>query len=434
MLKLIKKIFAFVDDRKKVLDPIVAVLLAFVPFLQHYIGIVDNAGSTLMALLVPYLGLRVLPTLRTLKLRSFALISGLILFFLYKLVDHGTYFVEIAQVGLMIFYIVCAMQHCIDTKMLKKAAICIAALAGLLLIAQYFCYFVLGFHLQLVPTPLLLEESEQWILLAQTGTHSITGVQGDLYRPSAFFLEPSHLFMYGFPCLFISLFAHENRKHNRIAALLITVGLVLSTSGMGILVAAGAWGLYQGLRNKEGNDFRLKYIPCKEMVFRVCALLALYAVLFMTVPFINEGISRIFISEAGTSTAIDGRTELAIRTLRKIESTSVIQKLFGSSDTLEGITHNMPGYMATVYKYGFIGIILSYSFYAIGLFKLNMAYFWLSAILILTSFFSAHTHGTFFMLFYVLLLVEGHRSSGESWLLAELKFLFNTLFKKRTTK
>lgn len=422
---LANKVFSYVDAKKQIGDAIVAVLLALIPILQHYKGLVDCASTTVLVLLVPYLLLRLVPTLRSFRFSNLHFAVILIAYFIYKLFDHGTYFAEIAQVGLMTFYLVCLCQNCINTGMLKKAAIYIASLAGLCLLAQYFFYYILGFHLQMVPTSALLAESEPWVLGAQTGVVSITGKVSKLYRPSAFFLEPSHLFMYSFPALFITLFASEKSKDNKIAALLISLGIVLSTSGMGIAVVIGAWGLFVALGNPEDGSFRLHNIIRKRNLIMIGSLMGIVVLAIAFVPFVRNSIVRIF-NGSGGSSAIDGRTEVALIVLKKM---SFGQWMIGVADTLAGIKANMPGFMATVYKYGIVGVLLSYEIYVKGLFKLNMSYFWFTVILLLVSFFSAHTHGTFFMLYYVMLLKEGHDVSDEAWFL-EIKEPVASLYAK----
>lgn len=428
VLRILTKVIAYVDAKKKYVDPVAAGLLAILPILQHYMGVVDNASTTIMILLVPYLGLRLLSTLRTFKISNLRFAMVLMVFFLYKLVDHGTYFTEIAQVGLMCFFLICACQDCIDTAALKNTAVMIASLAGVMLIVQYFCYYVLDFHLQLVPVSCLLAESDRWVAGVQTGIISVSGEVSRFYRPCAFFLEPSHLFMYGFPSLFITLFATPANKKTHLAAILISLGMILCTSGMGIAVTIGAWGLYFALKNSEDDSFQLRNIFRKRNLIMIGALVAVCVLAIIFIPFVRGSVVRIFYNPGG-STAIDGRTERAMSALRKMKAA---QWVFGVSDSTSELKFNMPGLMATMYKYGIIGVVLSYWVYVRGLFKLNISYFWYAVILLVVSFFSAHTHGTFFMLYYVLLLKEGNDISKEAWIL-EFKEPFMSLFKKIKT-
>lgn len=160
--------------------------LALIPILQHYIGVVDNAGTTILAILALYLVLRVFPRLHEIKFSQVQCIAVLAMFFIYKVFDHGTSFIEVAQACMVIGYLLAVALDCINMSVIVKAASCVGATAGVCLVAQYFCYYVLGFHLQLVPTSFLLAESEQWVLGAQTGLVGVNGEASAFYRPSAF--------------------------------------------------------------------------------------------------------------------------------------------------------------------------------------------------------------------------------------------------------
>ena len=392
----------------KYLDPVVACLLAMIPFLQHYKGLVDNAATTVLILLAPYLGLRLLASLRNFKASNLRFAVVLMGFFLFKIVNHGTRFMEIAQAGVMCFYLLCLCQECIDTAILRKAATYIAVLAGVLLIVQHVCFNIFDFHLQLVPISALLPESEPWVLSAQTGTYGVNGIVNAFYRPSAFFLEPSHLFLYAFPLLFISLFKSYNRRKNLVAAILISLSMVLCSSGMGVLVVFGAWGLFFGFRDTEPGVYRVFNIFRKRNMIQTICFVVLFVAAVVFIPFVQNSVIRIFVSEAGSSTAIDGRTEVAMATLGGM---NLRQVLIGTEDIMSGFHFNMPGFMATLYSQGLVGVILSYEVYVKGLVMLKMPYFWFTAILLVVSFFSAHTHGTFFMLYFVMLLRDGYNTS-----------------------
>ncbi len=424
---------SWLDAYKKRIDVVVACVLALMPILQHYVGIIDNASTTLLLLVSPYLFIRVLCS-GTVNYKNISLLFVLSVFFVYKLFDHGTNFTELAQVILMLFLFLSMAQDGIDTESVKKALTFIAAAAGAFLLVQYACYYLFGFHLQLVPDKALLPECKQWILGVRTGRYGINGVKSSFYRPSAFFLEPSHLFMYSFPALVLSLFGKNKKRMDWITTFLITFAIVLSTSGMGIAVTAVAWGAFFLLSNEENGTYSFKNIFRKRNLIMVgiIGFVVLLAIIF--VPFVRNSVIRIFSSSEG-STAIAGRTALATRELKKMTS---LEWIFGVADNTKALSFNVPGFMAMAYKYGVIGIVFSYEFYVKSFLKLNVGYMMVSAIIIVVSFFSAHTHGTFFMLYYVILLMEGHRVSETSWLAEEtagirekIKNKFKTVKEKR---
>ena len=96
--RLVGNVERIVDNTKPIqrkLDLLVAILLACIPFLQHYIGLVDNAGTTVLILLLPYLLLRLVATLRTFKFSvlQFPLIL-MVLAFLFSDASSSIQFTE----------------------------------------------------------------------------------------------------------------------------------------------------------------------------------------------------------------------------------------------------------------------------------------------------------------------------------------------------
>jgi hypothetical protein len=226
--------------------------------------------------------------------------------------------------------------------------------------------------------------------------------------------------LYAFPALCLCVFSKEKGAKVWIVRALITAGMVLCTSGMGIAVTVCVWCAYFMLHNHEDGSVSLRNIFRKRNLIAVGVLACAAALLILAVPFLRESVVRIFSNPNG-STAIDGRTARAMATLRRM---TAVQWIAGTADSTAALSFNMPGFMAVAYKYGVIGIVLSYEFYIRSMAKLDIRYFLTAAILVLVSFFSAHTHGTFFMLYYVLLLMEGHRDCEESWLQKEIAFLW----------
>lgn len=398
-------------ENDMILDKFCAFLLAVAPILQHYKGIYQNAGFTLLIILFPYIMLKLFLKIRDSKIeiKCMTAIMPLILFQLFRMVDHN---VSITKLAYAIFFVLLffSIAHgCINIYFFIKSAIVISCIAGGLLIIQYILFYLFEFHLQLVPTSFLLPESSAWIAGAQTGLIGVTGTPNGFYRPSAFFLEPSHLFIYCFPMLCLTLLSPNMTKGKFNASLIITAGIILSTSGMGIAVAIGIWGvyfaLYDSMQNKN-NIASVYNIFTKRNICLLIGLVVLLIILYFQVDFIKNTIDRIFISEdSGRSSAIGGRTQRANMLLERLSGSDWI---FGLTEDVSDINFNLPGFHATLYKYGIIGIILSYGYYVIGLLKLKGQFFWISFIIILISFFTAHTHGTFYMLYYVIILMDGY--------------------------
>lgn len=400
------RLLSFGKENNLLPDKICAFLLAVTPLLQFFNGIVEDAGITIFVLMFPWIILRLVNKLirsKAPKMSEIGIVAGLIIFFMYRTFIHGFNITNLIYNLVMVGYFIAAATGCINIKHYIRASAGIASLACVLIILQYFCFYILGFHLQLVPTSLLLPEAEQWVLGAKTGLAGITGQIGDLYRPSAFFLEPSHMFLYIFPHIFIVLFSPDINKKRIKMAVLFSVGLLFTTSGMGIVTLACAWGVHFALTSGKANRLHLKNLLKAKNFTILLVLLISAVVLFATVPFVRDSVMR-FLDRSNRG-AIAGRTRLANDLISKLRGSKL---LFGVTNTLEGIDFNMSGFAATMYKFGIVGVVLSYSAYIIGVIKLKKHYFWISILIVVVSFFSAQTHGTFYMMYYVFIILEGN--------------------------
>ena len=268
-------------------------------------------------------------------------------------------------------------------------------------VVQNIVYYLFHFHIQLVPTALLLPESSQWILGVETGRVGINGVMTELYRPSAFFLEPSHMFLYVFPILYIVLLSPGINKLRIKLSIFLSLGLILTTSGMGICITAFAWLLYFGLNDGKNNIIELKNLLSRKKIFILVILCLIIVVMIFFVPTLRQSFNRILSGEA-----ITGRTSQANNLIESLEGQQLI---IGVTNSTAGIAFNLSGFAATLYKFGIIGIILSYAFYVRSTIELKAPYNWIGLVILIVSFFSAHTHGTIYMLYYVLILLNGYK-------------------------
>ena len=434
------------EENDNILDKLCVLCLVLTPILQHYKGFVVEMSVCVLVVLAPYLGIKFLKRAKSIRVTDYIIILPLLLYKVYSMVAHGTNFIEIAYTLVICFYFVIAASGVLNIKYFIRYGYYVAMAASICIILQYCCFYIFDFHLQLVATSLLLPESDIWIAGAKTGVVGINGAVSSFYRPSAFFLEPSHMFLYLFPQMFVVLLSPKKETWKLVSGIIITLGIVLSTSGMGICVAFGAWGLYLACTNGKENITNVKYIFRKRNFIVIPVYLLICCLIFTTVPFVEYSITRIFTGENSveqgdlgldstdfdestdkSSTAIEGRTQVAASIIAKLDDKELV---FGVSDTTAGLNCNMSGYMATLYKYGYIGIVLSYLFYVASFLKLRYHNVWIAFIILLVSYFSAHTHGTFYMLYYVLILLGGWHSAKNPYSLKYLGQLIKEKIKK----
>ena len=205
-----------------IIDSVIGLLVALCPILQHYNGFFLEVSSEILIILFPYVLIK-LSAKQTIVLKS---VLPLLLYAVYISIIHGfSVFLFLREILLFVFFLA-AYNNAFNVSCMISAARSISLLAAVCIIAQYFSYYILGNHLQLVPTNMLVDSASQWIALAKTGHISVTGSWMALYRPSAFFLEPSHLAIYTLPVLIFELLG----KRNRYTSLILTVSIFLSTS------------------------------------------------------------------------------------------------------------------------------------------------------------------------------------------------------------
>ena len=404
--------FTMGAENNSIPDKICAFLLAILPLLQHYIGLYKNAGFTVLLLVFPFLAYRMVRRIVEKKLpnkKCVLAILPLLLYELYVLIRAAS-LSRVLYAGFMLFLFACVAYECVNVRSFFRCALLIAKIASLLIILQTILFNLFGYHLRLIPTDLLLDGSEMWLNRAITGLKA----EGEMYRPSGIFLEPSHLFLYVLPLLSMLILLPGFNPRRREEAILLSAGLLLSTSGLGIIVVVFLWALFWTLfQDNDAGKMNFKnFFTVRTGRIIICGIL-LVLICCSIVPIVDEAVGRFLPNANGYNSAIDGRTERAESFLMQEsnypeETSEEVNRIFGVGESFREINFNMAGFHATLYKFGFIGLILTYWFYGQGLFTLKAPYNVLSLIIIGVSYFSAHTHGTFYMLFYVLFLMNGH--------------------------
>lgn len=389
------------ESKSSVVDKICAFLLVMSPILQHYQGLLRNAGFTILILLCPFLAIKVMNILKK-NIRISVAIIPLILYEFYTAFHIDAFSVmSLAYAAYIIILFLCvATKGCIDGKLCIKYSLVVAKIASILVIAQTVSYYLLDYYIRCIPVDWLLPDSDMWLNRVVNGVTSA----GALFRPSSIFLEPSHLVLYTFPHVCICLLSSNKDIKS---AVIVSLGIGLSTSGMGIGCLLLLWGVYFIFYSNKNKDLHLlqKIFSVKTMVV-VLSLLIMFCCLYLFVPVFKETVDRIFVGSIGHSSAIDGRTRLANILIKELKGKEL---LFGVAEIDDRvITFNMAGFHATLYKWGIVGVALSYWFYVRGLFKLKNAYFWITIVILILSFFTVHTHGTFYMIYFIIFLLDGY--------------------------
>lgn len=389
------------------LDKLCAFLIAISPLLQHYKGLYENAGFTVLMIAFPILTLRFIADskVRGYRKRNFVAIMPLILFELYTAVDHSLVGTRMLYSIFMVWVFICLAYGCINMTFFLRCAVGVVSLAAILLAVQYLSHYIFHYRLELRQFQWLVSQDVLWV------EHLSQSAEGRLYRPAAFFMEPSHLFLYSFPLLCVLLLSPGMTRWRRNMAVVITVAMLMSTSGFSIVACVGLWGLYLLFYQNNGKERRisLRDIFSGKNLLLFFALIVLLVLAYIYVPVFQRSVNRIFTDTEGTN-AISGRIRLAKNYITTITGSAV---WFGRPNVAETLDFNLAGFFATYIKWGVIGLVLTYLFYGQGLFLLKKAYFWMTAIILVISFFTAHTHGTFYMLYYVVFLMNGYYEQAK---------------------
>ena len=234
---------------------------------------------------------------------------------------------------LVIFYFSTQMRL-INIYILQRTIIMISYIAALLLIVQVVLHFLFGFHLQLQylgwlnSTMIKYEEAIK------------TGMAGGLYRPSAFFMEPAHFSEYSSVALILLLF-NSNKKNMYNKAIVITIGVLCSTSGMGIIFTGIIWGIYILISS-----------PKARIYFLICApvLLSITYLLYTKVDFFVAALTRVI-----DGSALRGRTFWWNYYISQMNSRQII---WGATSSLIPEDRYFTGSLSLFYAYGGIGISL----------------------------------------------------------------------------
>lgn len=405
------------QGKTRLVDKLCAFLLCMSPLLQQYVGVYQNMGFTVLLVIAPILLFRMIRAFHAeaVNIKCVMTVVPLLLYQIYALMRQDFSVNQIIYRVFMIFVILSIATGMVNMKLVIKYAVAIGVIGAFSIILQFALYHGTGYHLKMIPTQFLMDERGMW---TERVTVGVVGTEG--YRPSGIFLEPSHFFLYSFPLQAILLLLPGMNRSRLVKAIILSVASVCSTSGMGIAVTCGLWAVYYLLyRHRTTQWFNLAQVLTARTVLLVGAFVVVALVAYFKVPVVQSAINRVLVNDSGKSVAISGRVDRANELLKKM---SIPEVIFGDFHVAESQDFNLPGFHSTLYRFGLVGLMLSYLFYGQGLFRLKGSYFYITCIILVVSLFSAHTHGTFYMLFYAMFLINGyysqeHQSSlrGQTW-------------------
>ena len=268
---------------------------------------------------------------------------------------------------------------------LKSMLIGVACVASGCVLLQHLLHWTVGLDLQFLYKVTMLESLQRDGYNGIFDTYHYKG----MYRPAAFFLEPSHFAQYSFVGLCACLFSTAQTKWKQ--ALLITAGMFATTSGIGFVLTSSIW-LWWRLTKIE--DFPIIY---KVLLFLgVCVLAACSLFVLYQIPFFESIISRFLDTPEGEVNAVDGRT---FGWGLLFEGKDFWELFWGyGADTLP--PYFLTGMMEQLYVYGWLGVGLLFMYLAwLCLFTKGLAR--IVSILFFSLYFVAGVSGFVHVIFYI---------------------------------
>lgn len=277
----------------------------------------------------------------------------------------------------------------------------IAVLAAVCVSLQTICHYLLGIHI-----PMIIEAFCTSSVQVQYHSAITTGTVLGMYRPCAFFLEPAQ---YTCCCILGLLSMLCNDRVNYKKSIFVSLGIVLTTSGMGIALTFSLWVWRYIL-----GDSRIGIV---KRVRNICGIVVLAIIAFIILSrfsFFQMAIGRIFSSNE-TIGALEGRT---MRWDTLFAGHSISEFIWGYG--YEAIPEfYITGFMSTVYAYGIVGYFFLIMFFIRMFFK-GDRFVKMICMLFVALMFVANVNGFIYTVF-VLGLALSQPSKKENELLNTLR-------------
>lgn len=324
-------------------NSIISSMIALLPLLAfiRVPGISIGLGMVSLIILIPVL---FIINERKISFQAISYCSAIIIFCTYSAIRSIDSFSGILGYFLVIIWMVGLYNNGVDEDQLFGVIKKVSYFASVIVIIQSLFHYLVGGHL-VANLPFLLKDEIrlQYMSLISTGVDS-TGI----YRPSAFFLEPAHFSQYGIIALLYILL--REKKDGRIKkAILISVGIALTLSGMGIVMVLGVWITFLAL----GLDYKKRQSFENALYLIVAGLIIVF--FLSQLPLFQTALKRITGNETGYN-AIWGRLFYWDYYFKPLQRSQLIWGLGYSVDT----QNYMTGFMKLLYCSGYIGVVLFY--------------------------------------------------------------------------
>ena len=231
----------------------------------------------------------------------------------------------------------------------------IVVLSVAFIIFQYFAFYISGRSiLGFIPGLKVFQDYRSETIISKFAY---------AYRPSSFFQEPAHYCQYLFIFLIFTMFNSQSK--NRIVDLIICcVGIILSTSGQGILIGAGIWLIY------IVSMFRKQKLNTNRFIISILFIFSVPIIMYVLsrATVVSTTISRI--TNTGEQSASYARLGVYSYFL---SDSSILEIVFGHSfGAVISESLFMPDVVYIIYGSGLIGMFILLVFFYKNYFRGNV--------------------------------------------------------------
>lgn len=360
-----------------------------------------SLGTVLLILFLPYSVLCVTKRFKQ-KDRNSKNLLGLILFaafYLYICIRSGGSLSTMAMSVIALVHIGGMLCGSVQTDKIRRILVTFAMICVGLVVIQTVAYYLFDWRIQYLPQSIVHEQFR--------GSYVFRTAEG-LFRPSALFLEPSHFIQY---CCFaiISVLFPSKGKADPERAVVLAIGCVLTTSGMGIALVCGIAVWYFVAEYLIKGKIK-SYRPKQIILFALACAIGL--LLIAQIPFIKLALMRVFSTVDGYN-AIVGR--LGLWKLKDaIGTMEIVPMLFGYGNPAQ-YEFYLTGLVDTIYKLGLVGLLLELICFGWLMWRKRNHYVWGSCLTFLALFAVAHLTSVFAHIFYFgIIIAEAVEASKQT--------------------
>lgn len=321
-----------------------AIVIALIPILFSYKQIFSISPTYIvLILLLPYVALKLISK----KCFVFKYQGILFLYLFYMLIDHGITLGEVVVFFLFLIYAFATHNRVFNAEILWKVIVSISCIATIGVLIQAFFYYGLGQQILMCPTGMM--EPDVW---EQYGVDSSYRAGGhEMFRPAAFFLEPSIYSQYVVLAIMYLRLSEVRTKKDLQLAIFLSIGIIVSTSGIGIATIVAVWLLSYGKVIFNSKNFLKGFVGV--LFFIVVLIIA-----FNVSEIFRESALRIVgLGEHSDYNAIAGRTGGVVFMWNSLSGSEL---WFGKGEYIsKWYTWGFLGtFFRIIYEYGLIGVSL----------------------------------------------------------------------------